>query len=164
MAEYMDEEARKRQALMQQQGAMPEDEAAEAEYMDSESRREKPKGSQMRKASESEEKQFMLAVKQALGFLGENAQALIDSAQQQDPAQAIAAMAVQVIQGIAQAAGAKGVQLSDEVLLSVGYQFAITAAGLLAAQGVVEQSQEEIQMLAENAVSIGREMVMQSRG
>lgn len=163
MAEYMDEETRKRQALMQQQGAMPE-ESAEAEYMDSESRREKPKGSQMRKASEAEEQQFMLAVKQALGFLGENAQALVESAQQQDPAQAIAAMAVQVIQGIGQSAAAKGVKLSDEVLLSVGYQFAITAAGLLAAQGVIEQSQEEIQMLAENAVNIGREMVMQSRG
>lgn len=163
MAEYMDEETRKRQALMQQQGAMPE-EAAEAEYMDSESRREKPKGSQMRKATQAEEQQFMLAVKQALGFLGENAQALVESAQQQDPAQAIAAMAAQVIQGIGQSAAAKGVKLSDEVLLSVGYQFAITAAGLLAAQGVIEQSQEEIQMLAENAVSIGREMVMQSRG
>jgi hypothetical protein len=162
---YMDEEARRNQAAMQaeQQQAVPEQ---GGQYMDSESMRNKPKGSGARQATEAEEKQYMMATKQALEYLfsQEVTQILLQTAQQSDPAQAIASIAVQVIEGIASSAKGAGVELSDELLLAVGYQVAINAAGFLASAGVIEQSQESIQMTAENAVSIGRDMVMQARG
>ena len=165
---YMDEEARKRKALMDADGDNDGSVAGEVEaqeYVDSESMRNKPK-SAGRKATQAEEQQYVMAVKQALEFLfqPETSATLVQTAQQSDPANAIAAIAVQIIEGIGSAAANSGVELSDELLLAVGYQVAVAAAGLLASQGVVEQSEESIMMLAENAVSIGREMVMQARG
>jgi hypothetical protein len=162
---YMDEEARKTAMLReaQNEGESAAMEAQEQQYVDSESRRNKP-AQQGRKASAEEEQQFILVIKQGMQALQQIAPQMIEAAKKVDPAQVVAQTVLQIIESIGASASSSGVQLSDELKLTAGMQLAVTAATILAGAGIIGQSKDEIMAVVDNAVSIGREMAMQSRG
>jgi hypothetical protein len=162
---YMDEEARKTAMLReaQNEGESAAMEAQEQQYVDSESRRNKPV-QQGRNASTEEEQQFMVVIKQGMQGLQQVAPQMIAAAKKADPAQVVAQTVLQIIDSIGAAASSSGVQLSDELKLTAGVQLAVTAATILAGAGIIGQSKDEIMAVVDNAVSIGREMAMQSRG
>jgi hypothetical protein len=162
---YMDEEARKTAMLReaQNEGESAAMEAKENEYVDSESRRNKPV-QQGRNASVAEEQQLMIVIKQGMQGLQQVAPRMIEVAKKADPAQVVAQTVLHIIESIGAAASSSGVQLSDELKLTAGMQLAVTAATILAGAGIIGQSKDEIMAVVDNAVSIGREMAMQSRG
>ncbi len=162
---YMDEESRKTAMLReaQNEGESAAMEAQEQQYVDSESRRNKP-AQQGRKASEAEEQQIMVVIKQGMQGLQQVAPQMIEAAKKADPSQVVAQTVLQIVETVGTAASGAGTQLSDELMLTAAMQLAVTAATILAGAGIIGQSQDEIMAVVDNAVSLGREMAMQSRG
>jgi len=162
---YMDEESRKTAMLReaQNEGESAAMEAQEQQYVDSESRRNKP-AQQGRKAGEAEEQQIMVVIKQGMQGLQQVAPQMIEAAKKADPSQVVAQTVLQIVETVGTAASGAGTQLSDELMLTAAMQLAVTAATILAGAGIIGQSQDEIMAVVDNAVSLGREMAMQSRG
>lgn len=91
-----------------------------------------------RKASQMEQKQFELAVKQASEFLmqDENIDALVDMVKKSGPAKAIALFVKKILDGVYTAAGNSGVKVGGHTMSAAAEIVCNLAATILVKGGV----------------------------